>query len=210
MIVVWQNLSIRIRHILIVAGILMGIILIGMLFHVSSQGDISETYPKGFHGGTCTIESDTLLIGYSAYFIPNDYAIPEDALSAMTVPILCGKIPGPGLLSITIDLLYPAAIREQPVALDLFRETDEKSGQTLLSIPVENYQSGTISREIRIDTAGEYVLRLTGTDERQLDFELEIPIAVGTQWYESFIQFWPLLLLGAAAAFFYNFRRIVD
>lgn len=102
---IWQNLSIHTRRLMIAISTLMVIILIGMQFHVSSQGDMSETYPKGFRGGTCTIESDTLLIGYSAYFIPKDYEIPQDALSAMSVPILCGKVPSPGILSITIDLV---------------------------------------------------------------------------------------------------------
>ncbi len=207
---IWQNLSIQARRLLISVGILVSIVVIGMQFHVSSQGDMSETYPKGFRGGTCTIESDTLMIGYSAYFIPHDYEIPEDALSAMSTPILCGQVPSPGLLSITIDLLYPAAIRAQPVALNLFKIVDGKSGQPLLSVPAENYQSGIISQEIRIDETGEYVLHLTGVDKHSLDFELEIPITVGTKWYEPFIQFWPLLLLGATATFLYNLRRIID
>ncbi|MCO6428300.1 hypothetical protein [Nitrosomonas communis] len=207
---VWQNLSIYTRRFLIFIGILTSVVLIGMQFHVSSQGDMSETYPKGFRGGTCTIESDTLLIGYSAYFIPHDYEIPEDALSAMSVPILCGKVPSPGLLSITIDLLYPVSAREQPVALSLSRKMNEKSEQPLLSIPARNYQSGIISQEIRIDEPGEYVLYLSGVDEHRTDFKLEIPITVGTKWHEPLIQFWPLLLLSIAAAFFYNFRRIVD
>ena len=81
---IWQNLSIHTRRLMIAISTLMVIILIGMQFHVSSQGDMSETYPKGFRGGTCTIESDTLLIGYSAYFIPKDYEIPQDALSAVS------------------------------------------------------------------------------------------------------------------------------
>ena len=119
---IWQNLSIHTRRLMIAISTLMVIILIGMQFHVSSQGDMSETYPKGFRGGTCTIESDTLLIGYSAYFIPKDYEIPQDALSAMSVPILCGKVPSPGILSITIDLLYPVSVRERSVALSLFRD----------------------------------------------------------------------------------------
>lgn len=210
---IWQNLPIHTRRFLIATGILMSIVVIGMQFHVSSQGDSSETYPKGFRGGTCTIESDTLLVGYSAYFIPHDYAVPEDALSAMSVPILCGKVPSPGLLSITIDLLYPVSAREQPVALSLFKETKETDGasvQALLSIPAQNYQSGIIYQDIRIDEPGEYIMRLSGVDEHQTDFKLEIPITVGTEWYESFVQFWPLLLLSAVAVFLSNLKRMID
>ncbi len=210
---IWQNLPIHTRRLLIVTGILMSIVVIGMQFHVSSQGDQSETYPKGFRGGTCTIESDTLLIGYSAYFIPHDYAVPEDALSAMSVPILCGKVPSPGLLSITIDLLYPVSVREQPVALSLFEETQETDGasaQALLSIPARNYPSGIIYQDIRIDEPGEYVMHLSGVDEHRTDFKLEIPITVGTKWYEPFIQFWPLLLLSAVAVLLSNLKRMID
>lgn len=188
----------------------MSIVVIGMQFHVSSQGDRSETYPKGFRGGTCTIESETLLIGYSAYFIPHGYQVPDDALSAMSVPILCSKVPSPGLLSITIDLLYPVSMREQPIALNLFKEIDGTPTQSLLSIPAQNYQSGIIYQDIRIDEPGEYVIRLSGVDEHQADFTLEIPIMVGTKWYEPFVQFWPLLLLSTVAVFLSNFKRIID
>jgi hypothetical protein len=207
---IWQNLSIYSRRFMIAISTLMGIILIGMQFHVSSQGDMSETYPKGFRGGTCTIESDTLLIGYSAYFIPKDYEIPQDALSAMSVPILCGKVPSPGILNITIDLLYPVSMRERSVALSLFREIDGKLGKALLSIPAKNYHSGSISHEIHIDEPGEYVLHLSGVDENQPDSRLVIPITVGSRWYEGIVQLWPLLLLCAAAVSFYNFRRLID
>lgn len=211
MIAIWQNLSINIQRLFIVLCILAGIILIGMQFRVNSQGGMSDTYPKGFRGGTCTIESGTLLVGYSAYFIPVDYVIPDDPMSAMSVvPILCDKIPGPGLLSITVDLLYPTSIREQPVAISLARKDGEKITEPLLSIPARNYQSGIISQEVRIDETGEYVLQLSGMDESQSEFHLEIPIIVGTKWYDSFIPYWPMLVLGAVVTFLCNLRRILN
>ncbi len=211
MITIWQNLSIIIQRLFIVLCILAGIVLIGMQFHVNSQGNMSDTYPKGFRGGTCTIESDTLLVGYSAYFIPVDYVIPDDPMSAMSVvPILCDKVPSPGLLSITVDLLHPVSVREQPVALSLVRKDGERITESLLSIPARIYHSGIISQEVRIDEPGDYLLKLSGTDESQSEFHLEIPVTVGTKWYEPFIPYWPMLILGAVAAFFYNLKRIVN
>ncbi len=211
MITIWQNLSINIQRLFIALCILTGIVLIGMQFHVNSQGSMSDTYPKGFRGGTCTIESDTLLVGYSAYFIPVDYEIPDDSMSALSVvPVLCDKVPGPGLLSITVDLLYPASIREQPVAVSLARKNGERIMEPLLSIPARNYQSGIISQEVRIDESGEYVLQLSGTDEYQSEFHLDIPVTIGTKWYEPFVPYWPMLVLGASAIFLYNLRRIVN
>lgn len=211
MITIWQNLSINIQRLFITICILTGIVLIGMQFHVNSQGSMSDTYPKGFRGGTCTIESDTLLVGYSAYFIPVDYVIPDDPMSAMSiVPILCGTVPGPGLLSITVDLLYPASIREQPVAVSLARKDGERTAESLLSIPARIYQAGIISQEVSINEPGDYVLQLSGMDESQSEFHLEIPVIVGTKWYEPFIPYWPMLVLSAVAAFFYNLRRIVN
>jgi hypothetical protein len=102
-----KNLSLRARLLLIAIGTLAVMLFVGTQFQVSSQGDSSSTYPKGFRGGTCTIESEALLVGYSAYFIPIDYAIPEDAISAMSVPVLCGKVPKPGTLGVTIDCSTP-------------------------------------------------------------------------------------------------------
>ena len=111
----------RARLLLIGIGTLMVMIFVGTQFQVSSQGDSSATYPKGFRGGTCTIESDVLLVGYSAYFIPANYAVPKDAISAVSVPVLCGKVPNPGTLGVTIDLLYPESARQWPLALSLVR-----------------------------------------------------------------------------------------
>ena len=102
-----KKLSMRARLLLIAIGTMTVMLFVGTQFQVSSQGDSSSTYPKGFRGGTCTIESEALLVGYSAYFIPANYAVPEDAISAMSVPVLCGKVPKPGTLGVTIDLLHP-------------------------------------------------------------------------------------------------------
>lgn len=207
---IWQNLSIHTQRLFIALFILTGVVLIGMQFQVNTQGSKAETYPKGFRGGTCTIESDTLLVGYSAYFIPSGYAIPEDAMSAMSVPVLCGKVPSPGLLNITIDLLYPVTMREQPIAISLTRKNDEKMMEPLLSIPATSYPSGIISQEVRIQESGEYILRLSGTDEHQAAFHLDMPVTVGTNWVDTIMPYWPMALLCVLATFFYNFRRLVD
>ncbi|SFW27153.1 hypothetical protein [Nitrosovibrio sp. Nv17] len=205
---IWRSLSIRTRRLMVGMGALGVTVLIGMQFHVSSQGDMSTTYPKGFRGGTCTMESEALLVGYSAYFIPGNYEIPEDAVGAMSVPVLCGKIPGPGTLDVTIDLLYPKSARERPLSLRLARMEGGAPGRTLLSVPATIYESGIITQAMRIEELGEYRLYLSGKDAGQADFTLEIPIVVGTAWHETALQLWPLFLLSMVAVFFYNFRRI--
>ncbi|HEY6044187.1 MAG TPA: hypothetical protein VIU43_04725, partial [Nitrosospira sp.] len=67
----WRKLPSRTR-LLVVTGFVALMVAVGTQFHVSSQGDRSSTYPKGYRGGTCTIETEVLMVGYSAYFIPND------------------------------------------------------------------------------------------------------------------------------------------
>lgn len=205
---IWANLSTGMRRLLVLAGSLAVVIAVGLQFHVSSQGDMSGTYPKGFRGGTCTIESESLVIGYSGYFIPGDYEIPENATGAMSVPVLCGKIPGPGILDVTIDLLYPEAMREWPVAMTLAKMDDGAPSKTLLTVPSTTYESGIITQVLNITETGKYRFYLSGKDANQADFTLEIPIAVGTQWYEGIVQFWPLLLLLGSAVLFHIFRKL--
>jgi hypothetical protein len=205
---IWANLSTGVRRFLILTGSLAVIVAVGLQFHVSSQGDQSNTYPKGFRGGTCTIESESLVVGYSGYFIPADYEIPENANSAMSVPVLCGKIPGPGTLDVTIDLLYPESAREWPLTMRLAKVEGSTPLKTLVTIPSGAYESGTVTQVLRIGETGEYRLYLSGKDENQADFTLEIPITVGTPWYEGITQFWPLLLLIVAPVFFHVFRKI--
>lgn len=65
----WRKLPPRMR-LLVVTGFVALMVAVGAQFHVSSQGDRSSTYPKGYRGGTCTIETETLLVGYSATSSP--------------------------------------------------------------------------------------------------------------------------------------------
>ncbi|WON73704.1 hypothetical protein [Nitrosospira sp. Is2] len=205
-----KKLSMRARLLFIGIATLAVMLFVGTQFQVSSQGDSSTTYPKGFRGGTCTIESDALLVGYSAYFIPADYAIPENAISAVSVPVLCGKVPKPGTLGVTIDLLYPESARNRPLALSLVRMEENASKRTILSIPPRSYETGILTHVMQIDSTGEYRLYLSGKNENQVEFRLEIPITVGTPWYGGIATFWPMLLLTIAAIVFYNFRKIFD
>lgn len=203
----WTNLSIGMRRFLVLTGTLAVIVAIGLQFHVSSQGDISSTYPKGFRGGTCTIESGSVVIGYSGYFIPDDYEIPENANSAMSLPVLCGKMPSPGTLDITIDLLYPESAREWSLAMKLAQLEDGTPSKILLAVPPKTYESGTITQVLTIGETGKYTLYLSGKDEDQADLTLEIPITVGTRWYDDITQFWPMFLMLAAAIIYKIFRR---
>ncbi|KIO49162.1 hypothetical protein [Nitrosospira sp. NpAV] len=205
---IWANLSTGMRRFLVLTGALALIVAVGLQFHVSSQGDLSNTYPKGFRGGTCTIESEFLVIGYSGYFIPGDYEIPENASSAMSVPVLCGNIPGPGILDVTIDLLYPESARKWPLAMRLAKMEGSTPSKTLVTIPPGIHELGIITQVLNIGETGEYTLYLSGKDENQADFMLEIPITVGTTWYEGITQFWPMLLLIVAAILYQVFRRL--
>jgi hypothetical protein len=63
---------------------------------------------------------------------------------------------------------------------------------------------------MQIEATGEYKLYLSGKDENQVEFRLEIPVTVGTDWHEGIVTFWPMLLLTIAAIAFYNFRKIFD
>ena len=204
----WENLSAGTRRFVVLGAALAVIVVVGLQFHVSSQGDMSGTYPKGFRGGTCTIESESLVIGYSGYFIPADYEIPENATSAMSVPVLCGKIPGPGILDVTIDLLYPEPAREWPLAMTLARMDGGTPVKTLMTVPPKPYETGIITQVLNMGEAGEYRLHLSGKDGNQADFTLEIPITVGTPWYDGIPQLWPLFLLIAAIIVYRVFRRL--
>ena len=205
---IWSNLSTGMQRFLILVSCLAVIVVVGLQFHVSSQGDMSNTYPKGFRGGTCTIESDSLVIGYSGYFISGDYEIPENATSAMSVPVLCGKIPSPGMLDVTVDFLYPESARERPLSLKFAKVEGDTPSKILLTIPPRTYEAGTITQVLSIGETGEYRLYLSGKNENLADFTLEIPITVGMPWYGDITQLWPLLALFLAAIVFHIFRRL--
>ncbi len=152
---------------------------------VSTQGDSSDTYPKGFRGGACTIETETLTIGYSGYYISNDYVKPEDEMRTPHLPIQCGKIPQPGILNITIDLLYPESIRGIPLGLRLVKVHTDATEQEILSIPAQPHQSGVITHEFKMNELGQYILYLNGKNAENADILVHVPIKVGADWKDN-------------------------
>lgn len=156
----------------------------GALYRASSQGDSSDTYPKGFRGGACTIETSALTIGYSGYFLSDNYAAPADTIRSPHIPIQCGKIPGTGVLDITIDLLYPETARNIPLALRLVQVEmiDEKrKEQEVSAIPPHIHPAGVITQTLKLNEAGQYILYIDGSD-----LQVEVPIKVGFDWKDHF------------------------
>ena len=204
----WRRLSSGAR-LLIVTGLVAVMVAAGAQFHVSSQGDRSSTYPKGYRGGTCTIESEALLVGYSAYFIPHDYEIPEDPTSAKQVPVLCGKVPSPGTLNVTLDLLHPESARNAPLGLRLVKFSEKNAEHELLSVPPQAYRSGTLTQAFKFDAVGQYALYLDGKLPNETEFKIQIPIKVGTDWRDYLAKYWPqALVFTFVALILFNWKRI--
>ncbi|MBA3755479.1 MAG: hypothetical protein H0X02_04315 [Nitrosomonas sp.] len=174
----------------VLVGIMLTFIAFGVLYRTSSQGDLSGTYPKGFRGGACTIETKALIIGYSGYYLPDDYEAPKDTIRSPFMPVQCGKIPKPGMLNISIDLLHPESARNIPLALRLVKiEIDEKENQQeleVLSVPAQQHQSGVITQAIKLGELGQYYLHLDGENADNTNFQVKIPLAVGLNWKDQF------------------------
>ncbi|QOJ19261.1 MAG: hypothetical protein HRU77_00245 [Gammaproteobacteria bacterium] len=180
-----SEFSIRKFQFALLIAVLSAFIAFGLLYRTSSQGDLSETYPKGFRGGACTIESEMLIIGYSGYYLPEDYQSPDD-LRSPHVPVQCGKIPEPASLNISIDLLYPESARDFSLALRLVKlEADEKENQReqpIMSVPARQHPSGVITVAFKLSELGHYVLYLEGKNTEDADLQVKIPMQVGLDW----------------------------
>lgn len=180
-----SEFSIRKFQFALLIAVLSAFIAFGLLYRTSSQGDLSETYPKGFRGGACTIESEMLIIGYSGYYLPEDYQSPDD-LRSPHVPVQCGKIPEPSSLNISIDLLYPESARDFSLALRLVKlEVDEKENQReqpIMSVPARQHPSGVITVAFKLSELGHYVLYLEGKNTEDADLQVKIPMQVGLDW----------------------------
>ncbi|MBS0498596.1 MAG: hypothetical protein JSR51_13300 [Proteobacteria bacterium] len=180
-----SEFSIRKFQFALLIAVLSAFIAFGLLYRTSSQGDLSETYPKGFRGGACTIESEMLIIGYSGYYLPEDYQSPDD-LRSPHVPVQCGKIPEPASLNISIDLLYPESARDFSLALRLVKlEADEKENQReqpIMSVPAQQHPSGVITVAFKLSELGHYVLYLEGKNTEDADLQVKIPMQVGLDW----------------------------
>ena len=174
----------RKSQLVILIGVVAIFIAFGALYRASSQGNLSETYPKGFRGGACTIETKALTIGYSGYFLSDDYAAPADTIRSPHIPIQCGKIPGTGTLNITIDLFYQETAREIPLALRLTRiETidDKREEQEVFATPPYIHPAGVVTQTLKLNEAGQYILYIDGSD-----LQVKVPIKVGFDWKDHF------------------------
>ncbi|MCP5245108.1 MAG: hypothetical protein H6937_03745 [Burkholderiales bacterium] len=176
-------------------GIIVAFIAFGAFLQSSSQGDFSDTYPKGFRGNTCTVETETLTIGYSSYYLPDDYEVSDDEPRSPYIPVQCGKIPQPGMLNISIDLLYPDSSRNVPLAMRLvkliFLDEEHFEEEEVLSIPAQTHPSGVITRALRLDDTGQYFIYLDGKSADNTHYQLRVPITVGHSWRDNVRNFLP-------------------
>jgi hypothetical protein len=176
-------------------SIIVAFIAFGALLQSSSQGDSSETYPKGFRGNTCTIETETLTIGYSSYYLSDDYEVSDDEPRTPYIPVQCGKIPEPGMLNIAIDLLHPDSSRHVPLAMRLvkltFLDDENYEEHEVLSIPAQTHPSGVITQAFRLDETGQYFIYLNGESTDNHHYQLRVPVTVGHDWRDDVRNFLP-------------------
>jgi len=163
-------------------------ILFGILFKVSSQGDYAQTYPKGFRGGACTIQTENLTVGYSSYYLPDQYSTAGDTIRTPYMAMQCGKIPGPGTLNIAIDLLYPEFARDYFLTMRLVKIEEDGSEEELERKPAQQNLSGVMTHTFRLDEFGNYRVYLEGQTEQD-QVKVEIPIQVGQEWFDRLRQF---------------------
>ena len=179
-------------------SIFVAFIAFGALLQVSSQGDSSDTYPKGFRGNTCTVETETLTIGYSSYYLSDEYEVSEDEPRTPYIPVQCGKIPQPGMLNISIDLLHPDSTRNVPLAMRLVRlvllDDEAIEEHEILSIPAQTYPSGVITHAFRLDEIGHYFIYLDGTSSNNTHYLVRVPVTVGHEWRDDVRNFLPPFL----------------
>ncbi|MCP5244292.1 MAG: hypothetical protein H6937_02720 [Burkholderiales bacterium] len=179
-------------------SIFVAFITFGALLQVSSQGDSSDTYPKGFRGNTCTVETETLTIGYSSYYLSDEYEVSEDEPRTPYIPVQCGKIPQPGMLNISIDLLHPDSTRNVPLAMRLVRlvllDDEAIEEHEILSIPAQTYPSGVITHAFRLDEIGHYFIYLDGTSSNNTHYLVRVPVTVGHEWRDDVRNFLPPFL----------------
>ena len=191
-------LSSRRFQLIIGISIFVAFIVFGALLQVSSQGDSSETYPKGFRGTTCTIETETLTIGYSSYYLSDEYEVSDDEPRTPYVPVQCDRIPQPGMMNISIDLLHPDSIRDIPLALRLvklaFLDDESYEEHEVLSIPAQTHPSGVITQAFRLDEIGYYYVYLDGRSAENIHYLIKVPIKVGHDWRDEVRNFLPPLL----------------
>ncbi len=180
----------------ILTGAIAIFIVFGASYRANLQGESasSQTYPKGFRGGACTIETKALTVGYSSYHFSDEFVLPADAERMPYVPVQCGKVRGPGMMNIAIDLLYPESARYIPLALRLVKIDLQGKELELLSVPAQQHQSGVVTQAFRLSELGQYILYLEGKSAENKEFQVKIPLTVGLDWKDKLNNYLPSFL----------------
>ena len=107
-------------------------------------------------------------------------------------------MPDPGILDISIDLLYPESIRDIPLALRLVKIDDESENAggnqdkafvkevEMLDIPAQKHASGVMTHTLKLTDLGYYAIYLIGKGADDKEFTIKIPLKVGQDWKDHF------------------------
>ena len=127
------------------------------------------------------------------------YLIPSGAGQSLLLEWLCEKVPSPGLLRATIDLMDDNG-REIPVAVTLVQISadDAAQGAKLLELPPKIYPAGSIEIDHEIKTSGRYEFQIGFGKNPLADELVKIPFSVGEGGAEASL-LWQILLVAALA-----------
>ena len=106
---------------------------------------------EGHHAGDCVIKTGAFPVNFSAYEKPKGALPPMHAY--------CDQIPTTGSMIITVDLPDQES-RRIPLSLRLVMEGHGPGGHELVSLPAQQYSSGSISFEVELEDIGAYTVLL--------------------------------------------------
>jgi hypothetical protein len=125
---------------------------------------------EGHHSGDCAVKNGAFPVAFSAYEKPKGDLPPTHAY--------CDHVPETGELYFSVDLTDPES-REIPIAIRLVMEGHGEGGHEIMSIPAQQYPSGSIAFTANLEDLGQYAVLLETEKAGKMTTAVRIPVHVG-------------------------------
>lgn len=154
----------------------------------------------------CLASAEFFSVYFSTHLKPTGEA-PGTNITRTRFRPYCGDLPQPGEVFFTADIIDPE-IRKTPLAIRVVEQTSENSEtpRTLLDIPAQRFEKGTIEVGFTLDKPGSYAIHLVrqesngGRERDRLIIPLNVGVASDTGLWERILTPQFLLLAGLGIA----------
>ncbi|HXW71240.1 MAG TPA: hypothetical protein VEK34_07370 [Methylocella sp.] len=173
-----MNLDARLNLWLFAAVFFLILANVGFFFYPVWRVIRPPAQPKEENQASCLKTSDFYSVHLTTYFLSETADAKKPGEAAQKYGEYCDRVPGPGRVVFTVDLMEDDA-RKMPVSLSLL-QIDAKGQPTLIkALAPSRYPGGVLTLDVPSLAPSKYILKVGFGAAKTKDDLIEMPIFVG-------------------------------